>query len=288
MVKIYQRHRQRVEEVAEYQANLIQFLYQSKRGQKLLPIVTHPWFSTIYVLADYLPTSQKKIQAFVDNYQMDLSLYEKQTYQHYAAFFQRKLTPKALSLVSPPDILAVAQAKLLVLPISKDLGLTIKGQHYQLEALLQDATLAQAFVGGMLCVYRLGLEDYHRYLVAESGTIVAEKQIKGKLHSVRDMVHSKFAIFKENKRSYTIIETEDGQRVMQMEIGALLVGKINNHPRVQLESGQEKGYFSLGGSTILVAYPAQTLQFDQDILYYSNLGIETQVQIGERIGVHHA
>ena len=69
-----------------------------------------------------------------------------------------------------------------------------------------------------------------------------------------------------------------------MEVGALLVGRIYNHSRDYLVRGQEKGCFGLGGSTILVLYPAGAIRVDQDILTYSDLGIETQIQMGEKIG----
>ena len=66
---------------------------------------------------------------------------------------------------------------------------------------------------------------------------------------------------------------------MPPEFGAVL-RQIFDH----LVRGQEKGCFGLGGSTILVLYPADTIRLDQDILTYSDLGIETQIQMGEKIG----
>ena len=71
--------------------------------------------------------------------------------------------------------------------------------------------------------------------------------------------------------------------LLKMEL--LLVGKIYNQPFDSYQRGKEKGWFSLGGSTILVAYPKGTVTVDQDIDYYSNLNIETQVNIGEGIGL---
>ena len=71
-----------------------------------------------------------------------------------------------------------------------------------------------------------------------------------------------------------------------MEIGALLVGRIHNHPLTSLVKGQEKGFFGLGGSSIMVLYPKDSIELDQDIWHYSQQDIEIQVSLGERIGTY--
>jgi len=48
---------------------------------------------------------------------------------------------------------------------------TASSQTYRLAELLLDEKLAQLFRGGTALVYRLGVEDLHRYLAAESGRI---------------------------------------------------------------------------------------------------------------------
>ena len=43
-----------------------------------------------------------------------------------------------------------------------------------------------------------------------------------------------------------------------MEVGAMLVGRISNHPfpgaARYVEAGEEKGYFEYGGSTIILLF----------------------------------
>ena len=70
-----------------------------------------------------------------------------------------------------------------------------------------------------------------------------------------------------------------------MEVGALLVGQINNHPLNEFRKGQEKGYFGLGGSTVVVLLAPNMVKIDQDILAQSQRGIETKVSMGETIGM---
>ena len=267
MVKVYQRKTGQVVEPTEYKAGLLDKLYGTAWGRFLLPILTQPSLSYLLTLKDYTSFSRKKIAAFVENYQLNLADYEDGPYSSFAAFFQRKIKPGLRPVCPDSQVLAVADAKLETFTISQNLQLTIKGQIYSLDDLLMDEELAQLFSGGTALIYRLGVEDLHRYLAAESGSIIQKRRL----------------IYKENKREYCLLDTDLGP-VLQMEVGALLVGRIYNHNQDHLVRGQEKGCFGLGGSTILVLYPADTIRLDQDILAYSDLGIETQIQMGEKIG----
>jgi len=71
-----------------------------------------------------------------------------------------------------------------------------------------------------------------------------------------------------------------------MEVGALLVGKIVNHPAIsRVKRGQEKGYFQFGGSTVIMMLKKDVALIDTDILENSENGYETVVKMGEKIGV---
>ena len=95
-----------------------------------------------------------------------------------------------------------------------------------------------------------------------------------------------FPIYKENAREFTVLHTDAFGDAVMMEVGALLVGKIVNHPGDPLVTrGQEKGYFRFGGSTVVVVLKAGAAQIDPDLLENSGEGIETQVRYGEKIGI---
>lgn len=283
MVKVYQRTSQTLVEQGEYQGVWLKRLYTTPLGHFLRPILTAPLASEILRFRQFTPWSRRKIQPFVTNYGVDLTDFEEASYPHFAAFFERRVKAERRPVCSEREILAVADAKLQVFPISQDLQVKVKHQNYHLADLLGKQDLAKSFDGGMLCLYRLAIEDCHHYLAAETGTVSSPQQIKGKLHSVRDIVQEKVPVFNENKRVYTEIDSHLGP-VLQMEVGALLVGAIHNQPVKRLVRGQDKGYFSFGGSSIIVLYPKGTIAIDNDILHYSSQGIETQVLMGERIG----
>lgn len=285
MVKIYDRKRQAVMEQADYKDGLLVKLYQSKWGKLLLPCITSPFFSSLASIWDYTPLSKKKITDFVTRYQIDLTECEKKRYRNFAEFLTRKRKEKENQLAKTDAVIAVADAKLQAFLIQENQKITIKDQTYTLLDLLQDQDLAEEFEEGIACLYRLSMEDYHRYVACESGKILMQKRISGKLHTIRQLAQKIYPVFKENKRCLTLIDSPRG-KILQMEIGALLAGRIYNHGLASLKKGQEKGYFGLGGSSIMVLYPKDSIHLDSDIWHYSQQDIETQVALGERIGTY--
>ena len=80
------------------------------------------------------------------------------------------------------------------------------------------------------------------------------------------------------------MKTKNFGEVIQMEVGALMVGKIVNHDIKKFNRGQEKGYFLFGGSTVVLVFKENVVEIDEDIILNSELGIETRVKLGEVIG----
>ena len=76
--------------------------------------------------------------------------------------------------------------------------------------------------------------------------------------------------------------------MLQIEVGATMVGSIAQHQPCggPCRRGQEKGYFQMGGSTVLIVLPPGRADIDDDILKYSNRQIESLVRYGESIGRH--
>ena len=59
---------------------------------------------------------------------------------------------------------------------------------------------------------------------------------------------------KKIREEYCLLKTEAFGTLLMMEVGALLVGKIQNREtgRASVKRGEEKGNFAFGGSTIIV------------------------------------
>jgi phosphatidylserine decarboxylase len=128
------------------------------------------------------------------------------------------------------------------------------------------------------------MDDCHRYIFSDDGGLQWTKTIKGKLHTVQPISHSKYKPYVSNHRIVSELKTKHFGNIIVVEVGALLVGRINNHHKTQFKKGEEKGYFELGGSTIIILLKPNTLRVDKDIVRYSKENIVTKVKQGETIG----
>src|SRR5690606_10594103 len=118
--------------------------------------------------------------------------------------------------------------------------------------LLADAALARRYRGGAALVVRLAPADYHRFHFPESGLAGPARPIPGPLHSVHPIALAGGAPSFRNRRHVTLIETERAGLVAMVEVGALLVGTIEQtYEPGPVTRGDEKGTFRMGGSTVV-------------------------------------
>ena len=200
-------------------------------------------------------------------------------------FFTRKIKDGEVEFDDNEKVLiSPADGKVSCYELDKNAVFEIKGGKYSLKSLLKCCNLAEKFQGGYAFVIRLTVDDYHRYCFFDNGKLISERYIKGKLHTVSPISSKRYKVFSENCRNVSYVETENFGACYQVEIGALLVGKIMNHHIVHFSKGEEKGYFEMGGSTCVVMVKKDAITIDSDILDNSDKGIETKVLIGERIG----
>ena len=132
-------------------------------------------------------------------------------------------------------------------------------------------------------VYRLCVDDYHRYCFIDNGSVKESRIIKGKLHTVSPLSKA-YKIYKENHRIINVLATDHFGEMIHIEVGALLVGKIVNRDVSKFSKGEEKGYFEPGGSTIVQLFKKDTVRIDEDILNQSLDNTETKVLYGEGVG----
>ena len=145
--------------------------------------------------------------------------------------------------------------------------------------------VAELFEGGYIWVFRLSVEDYHRYIYVDNGKVSDHIRIPGIFHTVNPVANDCYPIYKENTREYSLLRSENFGLVLQMEVGALMVGKIENKPgNKKVQRGEEKGNFAFGGSTVILMTQKNKVCPDKDILKYSVRGIETKVKMGESVG----
>lgn len=171
--------------------------------------------------------------------------------------------------------------KLSVYPISHDLILSIKGSKYTISSLVQDKEIAEYYRGGHCLVFRLTPDDYHRYHFMDQGVILQSKKIKGVLHTVRPIAFLQYQVYKENAREVTVMETEHFGVITQIEVGALMVGKIKNFSKKEFQKGEEKGMFLFGGSTIIMLVSKEQVNFRDDFTDNTKHNLETLVKYND-------
>lgn len=228
------------------------------------------------------------IKKFIRKNSIDMRIYEDRKYSSYNDFFTRRIKPDARRIDERPDILiSPCDAKASAFLIDTETVFSVKGTEYTLASILQNEELAHAYKGGVCVLLRLTVDDYHRYCYVDSGTKGENIAIKGVLHTVNPAAAECAPIYKENSREYTVIETEHFGRMIHMEVGALIVGKIVNYDRsaCTITKGAEKGRFEFGGSTVILFFEKNRVKISPDILANTGDDIETIVKMGEEIGI---
>lgn len=269
------------------QDKLLSFLYTNIFGRMLLKPLIQPQVSKL--VGRYLSSAHSKwlISKFIERNEINMDIYEECDYSSFNDFFTRKIKPDCRPvpedldvLISPCDCLAT------VYPIQENTTFSIKNTEYTLRSLLRSPRLAKRFRGGYAYVLRLTVEDYHRYLYSVSGKQSKNYHIDGTFHTVNPIANDYLPIYKENTREYTVIHSKEFGDVLQMEVGALLVGKISNHKQSTVVTrGEEKGFFEYGGSTIVVLTQKGRVTPRSDLLTNSKNGYETKVLQAHPLGI---
>ena len=235
----------------------LRFLYNTVPGRVVLKVLTHPVVSIVGGALLSTSLSAKAVQAYIKNNNIDMSRYEvpSKGFRSFNDFFTRKLKPEFLNysdeaFASPCDGLLTATK------IDRRSVFRIKNCDYSLGRLLRNKELAREFKGGTAFIFRLTPNHYHRYRFCANGIVSSRHRINGVLHCVRPIALEKLPVFIENSREYVVIGSKSMGDIVQMEVGALMVGKIannkKNRPGSMARVNAEKGYFEFGGSTIIV------------------------------------
>ncbi|MBQ6968122.1 MAG: phosphatidylserine decarboxylase [Lachnospiraceae bacterium] len=236
---------------------IILFLYRTVPGRLLLKILVNPCLSKAASVFFSSKISAFLIPGFVRKNGIDLRQYivPEGGYGSFNDFFTRKRRRK-FRPEPKPGLQSPCDGFLSVKEIGSNAVFNIKHCSYSLESLLRDRALAKIFAGGTAFIFRLTPANYHRYNFCADGNIICKRRIKGVLHCVRPVAVERVPVFTENSREYVVMENDRMGKVIQMEVGAMLVGKITDHPVSEpgqvVTGGEEKGYFEYGGSTIIV------------------------------------
>lgn len=281
-----------------YGAYFIKLLYGDQFMSRLIgaplaySLARIPAFSAFYGYMQNQPASVKKVAPFIETFQVDTSEFAQSPaeYVSFNEFFTRKLKNGARPIARGENVAVIpADGRYYFYQnIKKSDGFIVKGKKFKLADLLVNEELAADYEEGSMVIARLCPTDYHRYHFPCDGMAGKTQLINGYLHSVNPAAIKKnIKIFSENKRTLCAIESPQFGKVLYLEIGATCVGAI--HETYQEDSsvakGDEKGYFSFGGSSLILLFRPGSIQFDQDLIDATDAQIEIKCLMGQSMGV---
>ena len=292
-LKIFNRATGKLDDEKIYGEKWLRFLYENWLGRWLGNIVSCHLFSKIFGYWEDSRWSARKINGFVQQFNIDLDDFEKGNEDYYSsfnAFFIRRFAVGRRIFVSDRTRMpAFAEARYLGFKkINATQVFPVKGKFLSAEVVLEKSSCASRFTDGPVLIARLCPLDYHRFHFPDDGEIVEQYRCSGKLHSVSPVaLRYKSDIFATNEREVSIIKTKNFGLLAYVEVGATCVGKIvQSHERGRnFMRGDEKGYFLFGGSTVIVFGEKGAWHPALDISMNSEKGIETLVQLGQEVAV---
>ncbi len=266
---------------------LLEGLYRHRTGRMLLQPLLSPRMSRMGAKVMDARVSALWIPFFIRHHAIAMEDYERVRYRSFNDFFTRKLAEGARTVEQAPQVfVSPCDSRLSVYKIDDACTFSVKHTVYTVESLLKSRRLAERFAGGFVWVFRLCVDDYHRYIYVDHGMTSKYYRIPGVFHTVNPVANEVFPVYKENRREYCLLKSEHFGTVLQMEVGAMFVGRIENRPAERMVCrGEEKGHFAFGGSTVIVMTQKGQVVPDGDILRCSKSGAEVRVKMGERVGM---
>ena len=269
------------------QDRFLEWMYGTRPGRLLVKLMIRPGVSRAAGWLLDRRVSALAVRPFIRKNHICMDDFEQRRFRSFNDFFTRRVLPGKRPVDDAPvHLIAPCDSKLTVYDIRPDSRFRVKGTEYTLEGLLQSKELAETFLGGTLLLFRLTVGDYHRYTYIDSGFVTGSTRIPGVFHTVNPAAASRCPIYRENTREYSLLESLRFGTVLQMEVGAAMVGRIVNAPGSRnVRRGEEKGRFEFGGSTVIVLLQKGRAILDADLLHNTAQDAETVVRLGERIGI---
>ena len=265
----------------------LRFLYNTLVGRACLKVAASRTLSKIVGSFMDSRLSKPLIKSFVKKNGINLDDFYSDNFKCFNDCFTRKIKEDRRPIEMDGDVfISPCDALLSAYRIDKDTRLNIKDSIYSVKDLFENGEIAKKYEDGICLVFRLCVTHYHRYIYLDNCEKGDNVFIKGKLHTVRPIALEALPVFKRNCREYTVMSTENFGDVTQMEVGAMLVGKIKNHHRDGVHTrGEEKGMFLYGGSTIVVFLEKDKAQIDETYFIATEKGEEVDVLMGQALGV---
>lgn len=291
-IEFFNRHSGQVEQEQVYGEGFLRWVYGRPLGRAALhTAVKRSAFSRLYGWLMDSERSRDLITPFIAKYRLDPATFEKppEAFGSFNEFFFRRLADGVRPVDPDPDsvVFPADGRHLAVADVSAMTGFFVKGQRFDLPALLGDAALADRYARGTLVLSRLCPVDYHRYHFPVCGVPESPRLLPGPLFSVSPIaLRRRLAYLWENKRVLTRLHTQRFGTVLVLEIGATNVGSMVStfRPGLPVAKGAEKGYFRFGGSSVITVFEPGRVQLAADLQRESAGFRELYACVGEVLG----
>jgi phosphatidylserine decarboxylase len=293
-IPIYNRYRKTVEAEQIYGERALRWAYETGLGRLALgALLVRPWLSRWYGWRMSQASSAARIAPFIRDYELDRSefLEDPASFSSFNAFFTRRLKPEArpvdpdpASLVFPAD-----GRHLLLEDLSREGVFYLKGHRLGLASLIGQIDGWEVFGDGSAVISRLCPVDYHRFHFPCGGEWETPRRLPGPLYSVNPIALSvNPGALWENRRWVSRVRPDSipGAGLLMVEIGATFVGSVTYTARSGrcVSKGEEKGFFSFGGSCVVTLFPRGSVRFAGDLVEQSRQGRELFARMGDRLG----
>lgn len=276
----------------------INLLYKDNFLSRILSFFILPltawfsFFSKLYGVFQKSYISRCKIVPFIKKFEVDPSefLAPVSSFYSFNDFFIRRLKPESRPIAQGENrAILPADARYLVFSDLREVShFLVKGKEFSLKKLLKNEELTNKYEAGSMVIARLCPVDYHRFHFPCDATASKPQLINGALFSVNPVALKRnIKILNENKRVITMLTTSHFGNLVYIEVGATHVGSIHQTFQVNkmYKKGEEKGYFSFGGSCLILLFEPNRIHFDQDLLKHSVRNQEVRGLMGQSLGV---
>lgn len=290
-ITFYNRYTQQLEQEKVLGEKSLRWVYGTSLGKVALhTLIKRAFFSKLLGAMKNSRSSAKSLPQFVREYNINMDEAEKtlEEFSSFNDFFYRKLKPEARPLCADGYVALPADGRHSGWQDASQMqGVFVKGQQFDLPALLGSNELAEKYQHGTVVLSRLCPVDYHRFHFVADGTPDAAIRIPGPLASVSPYcLRHKLSWLWTNKRELTLLRTPHLGDIVHLAVGATGVGTIfqTYTPDSPVKKGDEQGYFAFGGSTIMTFFEPGRVQLADDILRNTEQCTETFAHVGDTLG----
>lgn len=259
----------------------VTFLYSTAVGRFLLKTVMALHLDRIAVWFLRSCLSKPMIKGYVKRNGIAVTDEQLRSFKTYREMFVRTRDTGEID-GDPTHFISPCDGWLSAFTLDDGSKFFIKSSIYTIKDFLQDDELAKSYKNGLCLIFRLCASDYHHYCYVDSGKQGKNHFIEGKLHSVQPICCETYPVYLLNRRSWCLMETDNFGPVVQCEIGALVVGGIENEKEnASFAKGEEKGHFELAGSTIILLVQKDRIELCKNISDALKENAEVRVHLGD-------